>query len=264
MTYQKRLHIVVGGIDNGDKAALDRLGPRSGRVSQWNVPREAIPGDDVVFFIPGFGFYATGVIDGNPVPRKGWKNRYKSPVRGIRLIDPPISLSVILAEVPELSWARYPRSITSPDTAVSEAVRELIQRRRSGKLSEKVPPSLDGLNLLELRRLALSKSSKIAKVVSRSQKQRLRSEAIKLYALRRADGVCEGCGTDAPFRTSSGSAFLEVHHAMRLSDEGPDAPGNVIALCPNCHRRAHHSEDREAFNNRLRAKIKRLEIRSGF
>ncbi len=61
------------------------------------------------------------------------------------------------------------------------------------------------------------------------------------YVLERAAGFCELCGTPAPFQRRNGSPYLEVHHVLRLSDLGPDEPHTVSALCPNCHREAHHS-----------------------
>lgn len=79
---------------------------------------------------------------------------------------------------------------------------------------------------------------------------RYRSEAIKLYAKKRAGGVCEGCGAKSPFETKSGP-YLEVHHLTRLADGGADYPENVIALCPTCHRRAHYSIDSKVFNEQL-------------
>jgi 5-methylcytosine-specific restriction protein A len=42
-----------------------------------------------------------------------------------------------------------------------------------------------------------------------------------------------------------------VHHLHRRSDGGADDPENVIALCPNCHRRVHHGRDSEEFNQEL-------------
>jgi 5-methylcytosine-specific restriction protein A len=42
---------------------------------------------------------------------------------------------------------------------------------------------------------------------------------------------------------------------QRLADDGPDSPENVAAVCPNCHRRAHYSSDRTAFNAQLRAQV---------
>jgi DNA modification methylase len=78
-----------------------------------------------------------------------------------------------------------------------------------------------------------------------------RSNAIRTYVLKRAGGVCEACGQPAPFRTSSGRPYLEPHHIRRLSDGGPDHPQWIVVLCPNCHRRAHYSEDKVEFNRQL-------------
>ncbi|EPD2588181.1 HNH endonuclease [Vibrio cholerae] len=79
---------------------------------------------------------------------------------------------------------------------------------------------------------------------------RYRSEAIKLYAKKRANGVCEACGSKSPFETKTGP-YIEVHHLTRLADGGADCPENVIALCPTCHRRAHYSIDNKEFNEKL-------------
>lgn len=58
--------------------------------------------------------------------------------------------------------------------------------------------------------------------------------------LRRADGFCEVCESAAPFvRKSDGTPYLEVHHRIPLSDGGDDSLENAVAVCPNCHRRAH-------------------------
>ena len=78
-----------------------------------------------------------------------------------------------------------------------------------------------------------------------------RSEAVREYALRVADGVCQGCGNEAPFIGKDGDPYLEVHHLYRRSDGGPDHPDNVVALCPNCHRRVHHGKDDDEFNQEL-------------
>jgi 5-methylcytosine-specific restriction protein A len=82
-----------------------------------------------------------------------------------------------------------------------------------------------------------------------------RSEAVKRYVRARAAGSCEGCGDPAPFLDKQGQPYLEPHHTERLADGGPDHPENVIALCPNCHRRVHSSADGEEFNSSLRAKL---------
>jgi 5-methylcytosine-specific restriction enzyme A len=86
-----------------------------------------------------------------------------------------------------------------------------------------------------------------------------RSDDLKVYVLRRADDVCEGCEQPAPFLTTAGRPYLEPHHTCRLSDGGPDDYHHVIALCPTCHRRVHHGEDGSTYNELLSAKLKAIE-----
>jgi len=86
-----------------------------------------------------------------------------------------------------------------------------------------------------------------------------RSVAVIAYVLYEADGHCELCGDKAPFTTNSGRPFLEVHHVRHLADGGPDTVENTVALCPNCHRRCHHSEDRERHIDSLYSKLGRLQ-----
>ena len=80
---------------------------------------------------------------------------------------------------------------------------------------------------------------------------------VKEYALRVADGVCQGCGENAPFENDDGDPFLEVHHLYRRSDGGAVHPDNVVALCPNYHRRVHHGKDGDEFNEKLRERAGR-------
>ena len=71
-------------------------------------------GDDVVIYIGGFGFFATARINSEPEPRSDWKNRYGASLAHVKLINPPISLSAIRRNIPKLTWAIYPRSVTTP------------------------------------------------------------------------------------------------------------------------------------------------------
>jgi 5-methylcytosine-specific restriction protein A len=86
-----------------------------------------------------------------------------------------------------------------------------------------------------------------------------RSEAVRIAVLRRANGLCEGCGQPAPFKARDGRPYLEPHHTHRLSDHGPDQPKWVIAVCPTCHRRAHYAEDAETYNEKLKLQATRLD-----
>jgi len=107
-------------------------------------------------------------------------------------------------------------------------------------------------SLAELRRLALTGVTNAATVEERRRITRVRSDAVRAYVLKRAAGICEGCTNPAPFKTRRGTPYLEPHHTTRMADGGPDHPAHVIALCPTCHRRVHHAEDGQSYNDALK------------
>lgn len=120
---------------------------------------------------------------------------------------------------------------------------------------------LGSASLEELRWRAISVSVESRNAVQRRSNTRHRSRAIKLYAEKRANGICEGCSADAPFQTADGRPYLETHHIRRLSDGGPDHPRWVVAVCPNCHRRAHYALDGTTYNEHLNAVAEGLEAK---
>lgn len=71
-----------------------------------------------------------------------------------------------------------------------------------------------------------------------------RNPDVVAEVLLRASGTCETCKSKAPFlRSSDGTPYLEVHHKVQLSSGGHDTVANAIAICPNCHRRAHFGSE---------------------
>lgn len=82
----------------------------------------------------------------------------------------------------------------------------------------------------------------------------VRSEEVRRLALLRAKGQCEWCETPG-FETASGSIYLETHHVVPLSEGGPDAVSNVIAICPNHHREAHHAKGRDEMRQEFLLRI---------
>ncbi len=72
----------------------------------------------------------------------------------------------------------------------------------------------------------------------------VRNAKVRNAALNRAGGCCELC-KEPGFSMPNGTVYLETHHIISLGDGGPDTEANVIALCPNHHRRAHFGVDRE-------------------
>jgi len=75
-----------------------------------------------------------------------------------------------------------------------------------------------------------------------------RNPHVVAAVLNRAKGKCEGCKSVAPFeRLSDRTPYLEVHHRIPLAEDGDDTIANAIALCPNCHREAHHGQLKARF-----------------
>ncbi|PSJ21038.1 hypothetical protein CVH10_14735 [Halomonas sp. ND22Bw] len=78
-----------------------------------------------------------------------------------------------------------------------------------------------------------------------------RDTEVMAAAKERADYRCEypGC-TWPPFMDAAGFSYVETHHIVPLSEGGPDILENCAALCPGCHRRAHHSSPEEQLSMR--------------
>jgi 5-methylcytosine-specific restriction endonuclease McrA len=256
------LHIVQGGVENGDKRLLERARRRGAVSSDWVAPKRAVVGDDVVIYIGGYGLFATGKITSSPRPRRNWANRYGARVAAIRLIDPPISLETLRRALPDLKWALYPRSIVTPAPELARALLALIHERRRFRGAEIDEESLKEASLEELRAAALRKSVTRATAQQKLATVRKRIAAIKRYAVMRAGGQCEFCGEDAPFLSRDGRPYLESHHILRMSDDGPDHPRNVIGVCPNCHRRAHYARDRVKIKGQMKRRVAVLERRA--
>lgn len=117
------------------------------------------------------------------------------------------------------------------------------------------PTSTGEFNRLRMRAYAAAKSPSDVEPKTAVTSYYLCSQVIRDYALARAAGRCEHCGCEAPFLTSSGTPFLEVHHIRRLTDGGPDSPNAVAALCPNCHREAHLGENSAEINGMLKITV---------
>ena len=84
-------------------------------------------------------------------------------------------------------------------------------------------------------------SKRTAKVCS--TKVFLRNPYLKELVKRIAEGKCQFCGEDAPFADLKGEPYLEEHHVEPLADGGLDRINNVVAICPNCHRKMHIRKD---------------------
>lgn len=70
-----------------------------------------------------------------------------------------------------------------------------------------------------------------------------RDPYLKELVKRIAEGKCQYCGEIAPFIDKNGEPYLEEHHVTWLARGGSDTIDNVVAVCPNCHTKAHVLDD---------------------
>lgn len=72
-----------------------------------------------------------------------------------------------------------------------------------------------------------------------------RDPNVSKEALRRAGYKCEINPSHTTFIVKAGHQFVEAHHLIPMAAQDDfeyslDVPENVVALCPNCHRKIHH------------------------
>lgn len=102
----------------------------------------------------------------------------------------------------------------------------------------------------KLNSLEIKNKAKIANFENVTIKEvktiyRERNQYISEYTKERANGICDLCEKEAPFKDKNGRPYLESHHVITLAENGPDAIYNTVAICPNCHRKIHVLHQKE-------------------
>jgi 5-methylcytosine-specific restriction protein A len=121
-------------------------------------------------------------------------------------------------------------NLTFVSLKVSHSHEEDFQKAVSASLSDRAGRK---------KRLTASSPKPTQRVLV--QKVFVRNADVVAEVLERADGRCEQCGKPAPFlRAKDKRPYLEVHHKITLASGGDDTVANAVAVCPNCHREAHH------------------------
>lgn len=117
----------------------------------------------------------------------------------------------------------------------------------------------------ELLNTSLKEPSGIStpKVVNQQSKSYERDPKVKAWVLKRANGTCEMCQNDAPFKKENGEPYLEVHHVLPLSEGGSDTIKNTVAVCPNCHMKFHYCAEKMDLRKTVVNKINRLVCETG-
>ncbi|MCA0987262.1 DUF3578 domain-containing protein [Guptibacillus algicola] len=94
-----------------------------------------------------------------------------------------------------------------------------------------------------------------------------RDSSISREAIHNSSYQCENNPSHTTFTSDiTGENFVEAHHLIPLQIQevfkwSLDVPGNIVALCPNCHRRIHHANksERDVIINKL-FKVKEKEL----
>ena len=107
---------------------------------------------------------------------------------------------------------------------------------------------IEKMTVAQLEKVAANRGNKHPEKLVSQSSQYKRNLFVAEYAKQRAKGVCQLCGQKAPFLTKTGNPYLETHHVVWLSRGGEDTIDNVVALCPNCHRRMHELDDPKDLN----------------
>jgi 5-methylcytosine-specific restriction protein A len=89
------------------------------------------------------------------------------------------------------------------------------------------------------RQARLARALKKPKKVKLYSTGFIRNPDVIIEVLNRANGFCERCKKQAPFKKRNRDWYLEVHHIIQLANDGDDTVDNALGLCPNCHRELH-------------------------
>ncbi|PFL57175.1 endonuclease [Bacillus cereus] len=120
-----------------------------------------------------------------------------------------------------------------------QTLHALTNQEYENDLDRKVKQSQ--INNGSARKERLKKAGRKPDVVEVVTTQYKRNPDVIAEVLERANGYCEECKQEAPFkRAKDGTPYLEVHHVIPLAQGGEDSVENAVGLCPNCHRKAHY------------------------
>jgi hypothetical protein len=175
------LHILHGGIKNPpDRDWLLKAAKQNLATRWWIVPKRAQAGDDAVIYV-GTTFFATARITSQAAPRPEWGPRaYGAGLDSIQLIEPSIPIDVIRKRLPLLTWANYPRSVTTPTPQIASQIRRLIQRV-SGTVHLSDDDKAADIELILKDRKLKNETSRMALIDARLGQGRFRADLIERW-----------------------------------------------------------------------------------
>ncbi len=227
------IHITVGSADD-----LDHFHEwvKEHDTAGWPLPKQAKPGDTVLFLIPAYigDIVAEGTVDSEPIPSVHWKPKYEAAIRDIRFRANPLPIDLLRQRMPDWKYLSYARSYTTVPAEFVEPLRDLLRLQRPYDLEAGVLPEEVGLS-----GFFSEGAVRVVQVNAYERSPEARRRCIAHYGAK-----CAVCGFD--FGKTYGpvaDGFIHVHHLVPLSDMGEEYEVNPIEdlrpVCPNCHAIIH-------------------------
>ena len=199
------------------------------------MPDETRNGDRYLLYVGGRDqtFVGWGTVESNwRDGTKGWKGEKVIETRDY-LFREPVSGTDVLAA----TGFKPPRFATVVEKSLSTAV----WRAARGK--------------------PLSQTDRAVEGILTESRSRSRNAGLRLAALQRAGGVCEGCGVNFGKKHDGlGSRCLVVHHTKQLKDTDQPRETNLSELavvCANCHMMIHVNSEKALTLSQLKKRIGR-------
>jgi hypothetical protein len=99
-----------------------------GSLQDWVVPKDAVPGDEAVMFVPGHGFLARATVSTVPTPTLfGNQHAYRSQLSHVSCLPFPVPLEYVEERLPTWGWLRQRvKSRHTPNAEVARRVDEAL------------------------------------------------------------------------------------------------------------------------------------------
>ncbi len=230
-------------FENDDEASFDKLSKLLSRKSM----NDPISIASLYFFLKDKDLYVTARKEGTGdrlarlglnsscLQRCTWAGylQYVTIVKELLELLRPYHPDATLLDAQSFLWMLHYVTKDTPEYDVDESINPSDEK------------ALAALSDERLKRLAGNTSSGPAPLQTVTTAERVRNPYLPEIAKRRANGVCQLCGNVLDFTDAAGRPFLEAHHIIPLGDDGPDELDNLVALCPNCHRKMHVAKRNE-------------------
>lgn len=217
MKRSDAVHICVGRAHDVD---LIDEGIENGTPVHWLVPKDAKPGDSVLFLIPSRTgpFEARGVVMEKPIPSLDWKNRYASLVGQLEWLPEPVSLEEVQTHFPDWKYLTNAKAYITVPPRYAKDLMDVIDNFPATEIVDiNDYPDFNPTSLVD------AKERILATIVRRRGQPKFRETLMKNY-----ESKCAFTGYTAP-------DALEAAHIIPYKGIDFHHPANGLLLRADIH-----------------------------